>query len=82
MLNVVFSYCYAECHNAECRYAECHYAQCRYAECRYAECRYAECRYAECRGAEMELCSDHFLAQQGFQLGSYCLTKKKSKISL
>ncbi len=36
MLNVVFSYCYAECHYAECRYAECHYTECRYAECRGA----------------------------------------------
>ena len=36
MLNVILSYCYAEC---------------RYAECPYAECRYAECRYAECCGA-------------------------------
>jgi hypothetical protein len=24
ILNVVFSYCYAECYYAECRYAECH----------------------------------------------------------
>jgi hypothetical protein len=23
MLNVVFSYCYTECHYAECRHAEC-----------------------------------------------------------
>jgi hypothetical protein len=37
MLNVVFSYCYAEC---------------RYAECRCVEYRYAEYRYAECRGAK------------------------------
>jgi hypothetical protein len=34
MLNVAFSYSYAEC----C-YAECHFDECRYAECRYAECR-------------------------------------------
>jgi hypothetical protein len=27
MLNVVFSYCYAECHYAECYYAECRYAE-------------------------------------------------------
>jgi len=39
MLNVVFSYCYAKCHNAECRYAEYHYAECHYAECHDAECR-------------------------------------------
>ncbi len=32
MLNVVFSYCYAECH-----YTECHYAECLYAECRGAD---------------------------------------------
>jgi hypothetical protein len=29
MLNVLFSYCYAECDYAECRYAEYHYAECR-----------------------------------------------------
>jgi hypothetical protein len=34
MLNVVFSYCYAEGCDAEC-----HYAVCRYAECCYAESR-------------------------------------------
>jgi hypothetical protein len=28
MLNVLFSYCYAEC-DYECRYAEYHYAECR-----------------------------------------------------
>jgi len=44
MLNVVFSYCYAECCYAECRYVECLYAEYRYAECRYAECHDAECR--------------------------------------
>jgi hypothetical protein len=33
MLNVVFSYCYAECRFAECRYAECRYAECRGAKC-------------------------------------------------
>jgi hypothetical protein len=29
ILNVIFSYCYPECHHAECRYSECHYAECR-----------------------------------------------------
>jgi hypothetical protein len=32
LLNVVFSYCYAECHYAECNYVECHHAECRDAE--------------------------------------------------
>jgi hypothetical protein len=35
-LNVVFSYCHAECHYAESPYAECHNAECHYAECRGA----------------------------------------------
>jgi hypothetical protein len=43
MLNVVFSYCYAECR----------YAECRGAYCCHAECRYAKCRYAERRGAPL-----------------------------
>jgi len=29
MLNIVFSYCYAECRYAEWDYAQCHYAECR-----------------------------------------------------
>jgi hypothetical protein len=28
MLNVIFSYCYADCRHALCRYAECRYADC------------------------------------------------------
>ncbi len=46
MLDVTFSYCYAECHNALC-----HYAEGRHDVCHDAECLYAECLYAECRGA-------------------------------
>jgi hypothetical protein len=34
LLNVLFTYHYAECH-----YGQCHYAKCRNAECLYAECR-------------------------------------------
>jgi hypothetical protein len=51
MLNVMFSDCYAECHNAESRYAEFRYVECHYAECCYAEYNFTECRYGECRGA-------------------------------
>ncbi len=28
LLNVAFSYCYAENDHAECRYVKCHYAEC------------------------------------------------------
>ncbi len=58
MLNVAFSYCYAEC-----RYDECHYDERCYDECRYDECRYAECRYSECCSAK-----DWLLLELGFGL--------------
>ena len=67
MLNVSFSYCYAECHYAECCYASVTFSYC-----------YAQCRYAGCRGAHWSYFHQSYLSLQWLVSSGYVANLNKT----